>query len=180
MRTSLVLSLLIAGAIGLSSGSASALNERDDDGFSLGIILGDPTGITLRGGVGGPNAIQAHFGFSPFPGAGLVGMVDWTYDAWDFLPHNSTAGLMFYFGFGVKGEWFTGWYNAYGPHWNNAQLDRSHFGIGMRGLVGLRVPFRTAPFDLFFELAPIGVIFVVPDTGVFYDFDIAMGFRYRF
>ena len=68
----------------------------------------------------------------------------------------------------------------YGPRWHDVPLDRSHFGLGLRGLVGLRVPFRTAPFDLFFEIAPAGVTFVVPDTGVYFDVDAAIGFRYRF
>ena len=45
---------------------------------------------------------------------------------------------------------------------------------------GLRVPFAKAPFDLFLELAPIGFIVVVPDPGILYDIDLAIGFRYRF
>lgn len=174
----LALSLLLAAAICLAPAPASA--RSDPNGFSLGLVLGDPTGLTLRGGIGERMAIQAHVGFSPFPGDGIVVMADWTYDAWDFLKDNPTAGLMFFFGFGAKGEWFLGRYFIYERDGRHSLPDRSHFGFGLRGLVGLRVPFRKAPFDLFFELAPLGLVLVVPDTSVHYDFDAAIGFRYRF
>ena len=174
-----LLSAMIAGALCFSPAPASA-QSNGDDGFSLGLILGDPSGVTLRGGVGGPHAIQAHFGFSPWPGDALAVMVDWTYDAWDFLKGNPTAGLKFYFGLGGKGQWFTGKYFIYKHDKHDVFYNDSHFGLGLRGLVGLRVPFRKAPFDLFFELAPVGVTFVLPDRGAYYDFDAALGFRYRF
>jgi hypothetical protein len=150
----------------------------DRNGFSLGLILGDPTGITLRAGLGESNAIQAHLGFSPFPGDAIAIMVDWTYDAWVFLRDNPTASLPFYFGFGGKAEWFSGHYYAYHDHRDYS--DQSHFGFGARGLVGLRASFVNAPFDLFIELAPVGFLVVVPDTGIFYDIDFAIGARYRF
>ena len=174
-----LLSAMIAGVLCFLPAPASA-ESHGDDGFSLGLILGDPSGLTLRGGIGGPNAIQAHFGFSPLPGDALAVMVDWTYDAWDFLADNKTAGLKFFFGVGGKGEWFTGKYFIYKHDKHLVAYDDSYFGLGLRGVVGLRAPFRKAPFDLFFELAPVGVTFVVPDGGVYYDFDAAIGFRYRF
>ena len=177
--TAPVLSLILAATVCFAPALASA-RSQDLNGFSLGLILGDPTGLTLRGGISEKSAIQAHFGFSPFPGDALVIMVDWTYDAWDFLRSNPTAGLLFYFGFGAKGEWFTGRYFLYEHHGHHDLPDRSHFGLGLRGLVGLRAPFRKAPFDLFFEIAPVGITMVVPDAGVYYDFDAAIGFRYRF
>ena len=177
--------LLLAGMLVVTLASptlASAQQPHNDSGFSLGLILGDPSGLTLRGGIGGKHAIQAHFGFSPVPGDALVAMVDWTYDAWDFLPHNNTIGLKFYFGFGGKGQWFTGRYFIYkhSKHDNHFHHDDSHYGLGIRGLVGLRAPFRKAPFDLFLEIAPAGVMFVFPDAAAYFDFDAAIGFRYRF
>ncbi|MFH1529996.1 MAG: hypothetical protein ABIK09_04570 [Pseudomonadota bacterium] len=155
--------------------------EHPQDGFSMGFVLGDPSGLTLRGGIGERMAIQAHFGFSPFPGDAVAVMVDWTYDAWDLLKGNSTASLYLFFGIGAKGQWFTGRYYAYhDKHYDHYLADQSHFGLGVRGLLGLRASFRKAPIDIFFELAPIGIIFVVPDAGVYYDIDAALGLRYRF
>jgi hypothetical protein len=150
------------------------------NGFSLGLVLGDPTGVTLRGGFGERNAIQAHLGFSPFPGDAVAAMVDWTHDAWNFLERNPGAALLFYFGVGAKTEWFTGNYYAYEYDHHHSFPDRSHFGLGARGLVGLRASFRKSPFDLFLELAPVGIIVVVPHPGAYYDIDFAIGGRYRF
>ena len=64
-RFVLALSLPIAVAALLVSAplSAQERSAKAQDGFSLGLILGDPTGITLRGGVREHGAIQAHFGF---------------------------------------------------------------------------------------------------------------------
>jgi len=167
-------------AMTLAPAAAGAQQVAAQNGFSLGLILGDPTGITLRSGLDERSAIQAHFGYSPFPGDAVAVMVDWTYDAWNFLRNNPSAGLMFYFGAGGKAEWFTSNYFAYGYDHPRGYSDRSHFGLGARGLVGLRVPFRKAPFDLFVELAPIGVIVVVPNPGAYYDIDFAIGARCRF
>ena len=150
------------------------------NGLSMGLVLGDPTGFTLRSGLGERNAIQASFGLSLFPGDAMAVMVDWTHDTWNLLRGNPTASLLVYFGFGGKAEWFTGQYYAYGDDHHHDFFDRSHFGLGARGLVGLRAPFRNTPIDLFLELAPVGIIFVVPDPGAYYDIDLALGVRFRF
>jgi hypothetical protein len=173
----LVLAALLATSAGTTLAPSSATAK---EGFSLGMILGDPSGLTLRGGVGGPHAIQAHFGFGFFPGDAVTTVVDWTYDAWDFLRGNSTASLVFYFGLGGKLMWFTGRHFTYERNKKTYFDDYSHFGFGFQGLVGLRAVFRRAPFDVFFELAPMGLTVVVPDPGAYYDLDCAIGFRYRF
>jgi hypothetical protein len=178
IATAFLAVILVAGA-SLSPSTASA-RAGDQNGFSLGLILGDPSGLTLRGGIGESSAIQAHIGFSPFPGDALALMVDWTYDAWDFLRSNPKAGLLFFFGFGGKAQWFSGRYFAYEYHGHDYLTDRRHFGLGARALLGLRLSFRNSPFDLFLEIAPVGITFVVPDSDAYYDIDGAIGFRYRF
>ena len=170
---------ILALYIGLAPATARA-TSGDASGFSLGLILGDPSGVTLRNGFGAHSAIQAHLGFSAFPGDGIVVMVDWTYDAWDLMAKNRTAALWFFFGAGAKGAWFTGRYFYYKHQGRHSFSDRSHFGLGARGLVGLRLAFRNSPFDLFLEVAPIGLMVVVPNAAAYYDFDAALGFRYRF
>jgi hypothetical protein len=172
--------VIVAGGVLLALALAPSAASAQDNGFSMGFILGDPTGFTLRSGLGERSAFQAHFGFSPFPGDAVAAMVDWTHDVWDFLRGNPNASLLFYFGIGGKAEWFTGKYYVYEYNHHHSFPDQSHFGLGVRGLVGLRVYFRKAPFDLFFELAPVGIIFVVPDPGAYYDIDFAIGGRWRF
>lgn len=148
--------------------------------FSLGAVLGDPTGFTLRGDLSGRAAIQGHVGFGFFPGDAVIASADFTFDAYDFLKGNRTASLWFFMGLGPKFQWFTGRYFAYGRSRRSPIEDGAHFGFGARGVAGIRAVFREAPFDVFFELAPVGITVVVPDPGAFYDVDVAFGFRYRF
>jgi len=150
------------------------------DGFSMGLVLGDPSGFTLREGLDERNAVQAHFGFSPFPGDAVAAMVDWTRDGGNFLPDNPSASLLFYYGVGGKIEWFTGNYYVYEYDHHHSFPDQTHFGLGVRGLAGLRTSFHKAPLDLFFELSPVGFLLVVPNPGTYYDLDFALGVRYRF
>lgn len=159
--------------------AAASAQTSAHNGFSMGLILGDPTGLTLRNGLGDSDAVQAHFGWSSYPGDAMAVMADWTRDAWDFLHGSPSVALLFYFGVGGKLQSFTGRYYTYDRKHERRLPDDSHFGLGVRGLVGLRMPFRKAPFDLFLELAPIGIIFV-PNAGAYYDADLALGARYRF
>jgi hypothetical protein len=167
--------LLLALWLAPSMANAQTYNNN---GFSIGLILGDPTGVTLRSGLGDRSAIQAHVGFSPFPGDGLTVMLDWTYDVWDPLAGSSVLSLPLYFGVGGKAVWFTGAYYVY-----DHQHDLSNFynfGLGARGLVGLRASLIQAPIDLFIEVAPLSVLVILPNPGIYYDFDSAIGIRFRF
>jgi hypothetical protein len=154
--------------------------DNPANGMSAGFILGDPTGITLRQGLVGGNAVQLHLGFSPFPGDAVAAMVDWTFDVWDIFRDNSSLSLPIYVGLGAKAQWFTGQYYIYDYHGQRRFPDLLHFGLGARGLVGLRASLRQAPIDLFMELAPLGVIFIVPNPGIYYDADFGLGARFRF
>jgi hypothetical protein len=81
---------------------------------------------------------------------------------------------------GGKAQWFTGQYYACEHNHQHRFPDPWYFGLGARGLVGLRASLVKAPFDRFLELAPLGILVVVPTPGVYYDFDAAIGARYRF
>lgn len=179
MRRSVALGLLVALAAMSPAGARAQV--APEQSFSLGVILGDPSGVTIRQPLGQQDAIQAHLGLSLFPGDALSLMVDWTTDAWDFLhaDHN-TASLFLYMGAGAKAEWFTGRYYAYDHSHLIGYEDESHFGIGVRLLFGLRLALLEAPFDLFIEAAPVGVILVSPGPIAYYDVDVALGVRYRF
>jgi hypothetical protein len=159
----------------LAPDAASAMRP-DQNAFSLGFVLGEPTGFTLRSGLGDGGAIQAHVGLDHLHGNNLAGMLDYTYDAFDFLRSSRSAALLFYLGLGGQAEWF----GHHHDHWHHDHVyDGEHLGLGMRGLLGLRASFR-APFDLFLELAPVGLMFDVEDSSLYYDVDLAFGARFRF
>lgn len=169
--------LALTCALILAPGAASA--RVDKDAFSLGFILGEPTGLTLRAGLGDGSAIQGHLGFDHFRGGGTSAMLDWTYDAYDFM-RRGRGGLLFYVGIGGQAEFFDhgyrdGWYDGR----RHDYYDDDHLGIGVRGLAGLRASF-VPPFDVFLELAPVGLMFDVTDGYAYWDVDLALGARFRF
>ena len=170
-----VAALLCALTLSPTAADASA---SDRDAFSLGFVLGEPTGFTLRSGLGDGSAVQAHFGVDHFHGGGMSAMVDWTYDAYDFLQRSRGAGLLFYLGLGGQADFFGHGYHDY-DHGHGHYHDDGHFALGVRGLLGLRASFRP-PFDLFLEVAPVSLLFDVADSYAYYDVDVALGARFRF
>jgi hypothetical protein len=158
---------------------AAASARVDQDAFSLGFVLGEPTGLTLRKGLGDASAIQGHLGFDHFHGGGTTAILDWTYDAADLIGGRSRGALLFYLGLGGKADWFAhgyyeDWYDGHRRYYEDG-----HLGLGMRGLLGLRASFRP-PVDVFLELAPVGLMFDVDDGYAYYDVDLALGARFRF
>lgn len=103
-------------------------------GFGLGIILGEPTGISLKTWVSQKHAADAGIAWS------LTN--DWFHIHVDYLIHNfelidvSQGELPFYFGFGAK----LGIGNE--------------FSLGARVPVGLAYLFEDAPLDIFVEVVP--------------------------
>jgi hypothetical protein len=139
-------------------------------GFGFGLILGEPTGITIKGALGTQNAWDGAVGSSFFGNLRLHGDYLWNVDAFS----SSKAGL--YFGLGAaigfgrgKGVLVRGekdqWYYY---------TDENAVALGLRGVAGINAMPFSAPVELFGELAPI--IGLSPATGVGYD--LAIGIRY--
>ena len=168
--------LLCLCALTLVPGAAGAM-RTDPNAFSLGFVLGEPTGFTLRSGLGDGGAIQAHVGIDHLHGNDLAAMLDYTYDAYDFMRSSRSASLFFYLGLGGQAEWFGHGHDH--DRWHDHDYHGEHLGLGMRGLLGLRASF-SAPFDLFLELAPVALMFDVEASSLYYDVDLACGARFRF
>lgn len=125
--------------------------------FGLGIILGEPTGISAKVWTGQKTAIDAAAAWSfYYPAA--------THLHADFLKHNFTlidvseGKLPFYYGLG-------------------AQLKISpQSQLGIRIPVGLSYIFDKAPFDAFIEIVP--TMNIIPATQFW--INAAIGARYYF
>ena len=108
--------------------------SAQDSGFGLGIIIGEPTGVSLKTWVSQKHAVDAGIAWS------LTN--DWFHIHADYLIHNfelidvSQGALPFYFGFGAK----LGIGN--------------NFSLGARVPVGLAYLFEDAPLDVFVEVVP--------------------------
>jgi hypothetical protein len=148
MKKLFLISLLALFSIGIFA---------QDKGFGLGLIFGEPTGLSAKLWTSERTALDAAVAWS-FSGVG------WLHVQSDFLFHNydlidvSSGKLPLYYGVGA--------FLAFS----------SDLGLGARVPVGLAYQFEDAPVDIFFEIAP--GIALLPDI----DFYIGggIGARYYF
>jgi hypothetical protein len=128
-----------------------------ESGFGLGIILGEPTGISFKNWVGRRAAIDGGLAWS-------FGNDDSLHLHADYLVHNfdlfkvEKGKLILYYGIGgrVKTE--------------------KKSRIGVRIPVGISYIFEKAPLDIFLELAPL--LDLVPSTE--FGLTCGIGIRYYF
>lgn len=122
--------------------------------FGIGIILGEPTGLSAKLYTGGSNAFDFAAAWS-FKGDGhLLLQADYVWHS--PLTRASSGQLFLYYGIGGR------------VIFQNDPL------VGARIPIGLDYQFSTAPIDIFVEIVPI--LDLIPDT----DFDIGGGIGIRF
>lgn len=125
-------------------------------GFGLGIILGEPTGISAKGWVSQTNAVDG----------GL---------AWSFVHETSFhihADYLWHFFHVFKTTETIPLYIGLGGRIKTGRTENARIGVRVSG--GIEYIFRNAPVDIFLEVAPI--IDLAPST----DLDGNAGFGARF
>ncbi len=126
-----------------------------DRGFGLGIVIGEPTGLSAKLWTGRTNAFDFAAAWS-FRGDGnLLVQADYVWHSYDLIPVES-GRLPFYFGIGGRAIF------------SDDPL------VGARIPFGLDYQFANAPIDIFFELVPI--LDLVPST----NFNLGGGLGVRF
>lgn len=138
----------------LLSGSLLYSQSR---GFGAGIIVGEPTGVSLKYFMGQGNAIDAGIAWSFNKDGALHIHADYLYHDYNFF-NVRTGKLPVYIGIGGR-----------------AKL-ASNTRVGVRIPVGMAYEFQNAPFDVFIEVVPL--LDLAPDTE--FGFNGAVGFRYYF
>lgn len=131
--------------------------------FGAGIILGDPTGISLKGYVSSRIAIDAIASWS-FVNDALVLIGDLTYDILDIPVNARSFTLPFYIGAGAKVGFV-----------QRGNRDGETL-VGVRVPVGVGMQFINYAIEVFFEAAP--GIELSPETE--FDFTGGIGIRYYF
>lgn len=162
LRLTLVLGLLA------TAGSAQAAPPSNPSQWALGFMLGEPTGITAKHWLGGPNAIDFGLGVGPglrFHGDYLFGLAR--------LSSDRSLKLDLYGGLGAAistGRGYCGW-------WRGGRYchDGDPF-IGLRVPFGLDFLLSPAPLELGFEIAP-GLW--IGDPGVATMLDVLAFVRFR-
>lgn len=127
-------------------------------GFGLGIILGEPTGISAKYWTTGTTAFDFGLGYSFEKNSRMHLHTDYLFHAKNIF--NSPENIALY----------------YGPGARLRLVDHGDSRLGFRFDVGLVWIPRNAPIDVFIEIAPL--LDIIPET----DFSIngGLGVRYFF
>jgi hypothetical protein len=127
------------------------------DGFGVGIILGEPTGLSAKFWLTDKTAVDGAIAWSMWNESAIHIHADFLVHSFNLI-NVSQGQLPIYFGIGPRIKL------AHDP-W-----------FGVRIPIGLDYLFGSAPLDVFFELVPI--LDLVP--GTYFHFNGAIGIRYFF
>ena len=146
MRIAFAITLLLALARVAFADDQPAAGDgtRGDKGtFGIGVVLGEPTGISAKLYLRDDRAIDVGVG-EAFAASGLDVHGDYLFHPW-ILQNRDTFVLPVYLGPGLRFIDYAG--GADGP---------SHVALGLRAVVGILFDFKSVPLDVFLEVAGIG------------------------
>ena len=166
-------------ALGLAALAVRPPAARAEAGnFGLGLIIGSPTGLSVKYYLDRRNAIDAAVGVAVLGSHGIHAHADYLWHPW-VLTREPSFDLAFYFGLGGRVL----------EH-NRKDVD-DHFHLGARAPAGLVFDFAkgNVPIDVFVEGALI-LDFIMDDEAgrargdeggtIDLDFNVSLGVRYYF
>lgn len=165
MRPKALLPLLFACTI-ISS-------QAQDRGFGLGVMIGDPTGLSGKLWTGNDRALGFGLAWGPWHSGYLHAHADLLFHNMDIFKV-SVGRLPLYYGPGLRLQSWNG-----GRYWNRGRyVDHpgTYVTLGVRFPVGLVYLVDNAPVDIFLEAAP--TLDLLP--GTYLNFDGGLGVRYYF
>lgn len=133
----------------------SSVNYAQQEGFGIGIILGEPTGLSAKKFVSSSTAFDAAAAWSFRHEAALHLHADYLFHNYSLIAVEQ-GRLPLYYGIGGR-----------------IKLADDPL-VGVRIPVGLSYEFADAPVDIFLELVPL--LDLVPETD--FDFNGAIGVRF--
>lgn len=155
MKITLRTFLCLAIIIGIASTYHTATAQQKGDNFGIGIMIGEPTGLTIKKWMSDNTAFDIGAAWSLSDANEALHLHS------DFLLHNwfeDNPNLAFYYGIGTR-----------------TILD-DDAKLGIRIPLGLNYVFEHGPFDVFVEAVPI--LDIAPDTE--FAGNGAVGFRFYF
>jgi len=168
MRVSILAAAAVAGAMAFAAPRPAAADPSEKGTFGLGLILGEPTGISAKLYLKDDQAIQAAAG-SAFVGGGLQVHVDYVFHPW-ILEDRESFTLPVYLGPGLRGIVY-----------DKGRGGNSYFALGLRAVVGILFDFKTVPLDAFVEVAGVGEYgFSSTEGGFGLTLNAGAGVRYYF
>lgn len=151
----------------------STLMKAQSSGFGAGIIIGEPTGVSVKGWISADRAIDGGLAWS------LRGASYFSIHA-DYLFHNmeliklNKGRLPLYYGPGARIRTWSG--NRYWDRGRWYDYEGSRASLGVRFPVGLDYLPDNSPVDIFLEIAPC--LDLLPATS--FDVEGGIGVRYWF
>ena len=128
-----------------------------DNGFGIGVMIGEPTGLSAKYWLNDVNALDFGLAYSFVRRNSAVSLhADYLYHAFDIIKSNYRIPI--YYGFGARLRLVSGDDNA----------------LGARGVIGVAWLSDRAPFDVFLEVVPVFNLF--PSTSL--NLDAAIGTRF--
>lgn len=161
MKQMMVMAVIAAGSVA----------RAQDSGFGIGVIVGEPTGISMKGWLDGEHAIDGAVAWSLGHGGVLHLHADYLIHKMDLI-NVGKGRLPLYFGPGLRLRLWNG-----ARYWHRGKWhDGTTTTVAARFPVGLAYLFDGAPVDCFFELVP--TLDLVPAT--WFGIDFGLGGRYWF
>jgi len=129
----------------------AAVSSAQMTGTGIGIVLGEPTGLSLKSWLSTNSAVTVGAAWSFEHDGSLFLWADYTLHSFNITNAADPRSLAFYYGIGGKVSFIDR---------NEPQEDDTV--IGVRIPLGLMLPIHTAPIDVFLEIVP--TLNLAPDT----------------
>jgi hypothetical protein len=136
----------------------SGFSFAQSNGFGLGIIVGQPTGISAKYWISSNNALDFGLGYSFERNSRMSLHADYLFHARNIFNTNENISL------------------HYGPGGRLRLVETGDSRLGVRFDVGLTWVPRNSPVDVFLEIAPL--LDIIPETK--FSFNSGIGVRYYF
>lgn len=164
MKRLTIVAALLAGAAGWSGVQAQ------QDGFGVGIIVGEPTGLSFKGWLSNTHAVDAALAWSFSENESLQFHANYLIHDFNLLrPTDFEGRVAVYYGLGGRIKLSEDDDNGRGRN-------RDDTLVGIRIPLGVSYHFPRSPVDLFGEFVP--VLDLAPDTE--FDLNLAIGARLYF
>jgi len=163
--------LTLAALLTFSIVALGTAHAEPKKGLGIGIVIGEPTGLSLKKWISNDRAIDGGLAWSFSENDSMQLHADYLIHRFDLFSSRGAKGkLALYYGLGARIKLKEG----------NDEKDKKKNDDDV--LVGVRVPLGITylltgdPIDLFAEIVP--VLSVIPDTG--FDLNASVGIRFYF
>ena len=154
-----MLGLALSASLLVGPLHGAELGSSPDSGFGAGLMIGEPTGVSLKYWLAEESAIDGGFGWSLADDHDFQVHVSYLYHLFNVIPLEQNR-LPLYFGGGLRYKF----------------RDRRDDLFGFRSVVGVAYLFDDLPVDIFAQVGPI--LDVTPDAKV--RFGGSIGARFWF